>query len=157
MSRITPVTGIAFGVLLALIALFAFTAPRTEAASDLRVALACSPLTSSQSAQPGDEQVCRTRVRNHGQTPITGITTSRWTPNNGVTISAKKFSQVLPCDQQTYTCAPFDLAYGETVIITEVMQFDATSDNRGNTRVTATGTQAGYPISASATEQKSLP
>lgn len=107
MSKITPFTGIAFAVLLALIALFAVTAPRTEAAttSVFRVDVACYPLTSAQGfrnydtgkyefTSPGAEQDCRIRVRNldrnqydsqgnlvHEAQPITGITYVRPTPN----------------------------------------------------------------------------
>lgn len=157
MSKITPVTAVAFAALLALIALFAFTAPRAEAASDLRVSLACSPLTSSQAAQPGDPQACRLRIRNFGSSPISDITFHHDTPNIGVSIAASKFGVAIPCDQNTFTCDAFTLTTGQTVMVTYQYTFDSTQDQRGLTTATAWGTQAGYPISTTATEQKSLP
>lgn len=159
MSRITPVTGIAFAVLLALVASFAWLAPseKAEAYSDLRIDVACNPLTSSQSAQVGDPQTCRIRLRNFGQAPISNVTYWHDTPNIGVSVSAKRWGTSLPCDQNTFTCQIPTLNYGDTVIITANYTFDSTLDWRGPSKVYAWGTQAGYPISASATEQKSLP
>ena len=169
MSRITPITGIAFGVLLALIALFAITAPRTEATSGaLRAEMACSPLTSSQSVQPGDSQFCRIRIRNTDQNrydsqgnmtyaaqPVTGITYDRPTPNTLTARYPLKASYGLSCDLSG--CDPFDLAPGKSVIIIETSTFNPSQDGRGKTTVTATGTHNGGSVTASGTEQNTLP
>lgn len=110
--------------------------------SDLRVSLACSPLTSSQSAKPGDPQTCRIRVQNYGATAITGITVSH--PTSSTLVST------------TYAGA-FDLAPRSGIIFFEQLTFNATQDGRGKTTATATGTQAGEILVAAGTEQKSLP
>ena len=155
MTKITPVTGIAFAVLLALIALFAIMAPRpTEAASDLRVAVGCSPLTSSQKAQPGDPQLCRIRVQNRGAVPITGITVSRPTPN---TITDRYSYGYIPLTCDLAGCDPFTLNPGQTAYIFEESTFNPYQDGRGKTKATATGYQGAYQISATATEQTNLP
>lgn len=178
MSRITPVTGIALALLLALIAVFAVTAPRTEAAptapersaigiavngpikaiayysSDLRVAVGCSPLTSSQAAQPGDPQLCRIRIRNHGSVPITGITHQRLTPN---TITARYGYGYIPLTCNLSGCQFFTLNPGQTAYIFEEATFNATADGRGKTTTNVWGYQGNYQITASATEQTNLP
>lgn len=163
MSRITPITGICFAGLIALIALFAFAQnafavePPIPAPppADFRAEMACSPLTSSQSAQPGDSQKCRIRLRNNSDAPITGITYSRPTPNTLTARYPLKASYGISCDLSG--CDPFDLAPGKSVIIIETATFNATQDGRGKTTVTATGTHNGAPVTASGTEQNSLP
>jgi hypothetical protein len=134
-----------------------------EAASELRVNVACNPLTSSQSAQPGDSQLCRIRVRNTTTETITNITVDRPTPNtltdryqyvkyqkNGTPYNPV-FGPLINCDLSG--CDPFDLAPGETVLIFEESTFNPYLDGRGLTTATATGDQG----SGSGTEQKSLP
>lgn len=123
--------------------------------ADFRVEVACSPLTSSQSADPGDPQTCRIRLRNNSDSLITGITYVRPTPN---TITARyplKTSYGITCDLSG--CAPFSLAPGASVIIIEKSTFNATQDGRGKTTATAFGILDGESISASGTEQHTLP
>ena len=137
-----------------------------SAAGELRVQVACTPLTSSQ-AQPGDEQSCRVRIRNTSTATITGITYDRPTPNtltaryqyvkllkNGTPYNPAR-GPLISCDLAG--CLPFDLAPGQTVIVFEESTFNPYQDGRGLTTATATGTQDGSPVSASGTEQKSLP
>ena len=140
--RILPVILALASVAVAMLALgnVAFGAPVSQP-SDLRVSMACSPLTSSQSAQPGDPQTCRIKVANYGSAPITGITVTHPTANTLVST--------------TYT-GPFDLTKYQAVYITEQLTFNATQDGRGKTTSGATGTQNGVTISGSGTEQKSL-
>ena len=145
-NRIMPQTVAIFGAVVALIVGFAFAQTKAEAVpisppSDLRVSMACSPLTSSQSAQPGDPQTCRIKVVNYGNAPITGITVTH--PTSSTLVST------------TYA-GPFDLNKYERVYITEQLTFNATQDGRGLTTAGATGTQNGVTISGSGTEQKSL-
>lgn len=109
--------------------------------SDLRVSMACSPLTNSQSALPGDPQTCRIKVVNYGSAPITGITYAH--PSSSTLVST------------TYT-GPFSLNKYERVYITEQLTFNATQDGRGLTTASATGAQNGVAVSGSGTEQKSL-
>lgn len=125
-----------------------------EAATELRVAVACDPLTSSQAAQPGDPQLCRIRIRNQSSAPITGITVGRPTPN---TITARYSTGYINLTCDLAGCDPFDLQPGQTAYIFEESTFNPYQDGRGKTVATATGTQNGYPLSTSATEQKSLP
>ena len=162
MSRITPVTGIAFALLMALIAGFAYAQnalaadpPPPPPPANFRVEVACSPLTSSQSAQPGDPQTCRIRLRNNSNSGITGITYDRPTPNTITDRYPLKASYGLSCDLTG--CAPFDLAPGASVIVVEKATFNATQDGRGRTTATATGTLNGATVTASGTEQNSLP
>ena len=44
---------------------------------DLRVAVACSPLTNSQTVVAGDPQLCRMKFTNYSAFPITDISISR--------------------------------------------------------------------------------
>ena len=182
MSRITPITGIAFGVLIALIALFVFAMnSKAEAGSnDLRVGLACTPTTNAQSyageiVESGDPQLCRVKAQNRGKitrdsnnnpvypSPILGVTYTHPTPNNGVSLSATHRNAygsviaVVPCNQQTFTCDPVDLAYGESLLVVENLQFDIGQDGRSRTRAYASGVQDGVVISGTGTEQKTLP
>ncbi len=195
MTKITPTTGAAFAVLLALIAGFALLAPNDKAdaatAPGFRVDVACYPLTSAQGfrnyetgkyelVKDGTPQTCRVRIRNydrdqydsqgnlvHEAKPITGITFDRPTPNtlteryqyvkyrsNG-TVYNPMGGPLLDCDLSG--CDPFDLAPGESVIIYENSTFNAYQDGRGLTTATATGTYDGEVVTASGTEQASLP
>jgi hypothetical protein len=161
--------------ILALVALAAFApfigavsfTPSTPSVSagagDLRVSVACSPLTSSQSAVPGDSQLCRTRIRNGGAYPITGIEVSRPTPN---TITDRYSYGYIPLTCDLAGCDPFTLNPGQTAYIFEESTFNPYQDGRGKTKATATGTQViervGKPtlyitVTGSGTEQKSLP
>ena len=121
----------------------------------LSAAVACSPLTSSQSAQPGDAQTCRVRIRNTSDAPITGITYSRPTPNTLTSRTPMLASYGINCDLSG--CDPFDLAPGASVIIKEYSTFNPYQDGRGKTTVTATGTLNGVVLTARGTEQNSLP
>lgn len=125
-----------------------------SASGELRVAVACNPLTSSQLAQTGDSQLCRIRVQNRSSAPVENITVSRPTPN---TITARySYGYIaIPCDLAG--CDPFTLNPGQTAYIFEESTFNPYQDGRGLTTATATGTQNGYPVSASGKEQKSLP
>ncbi|MFA6135026.1 MAG: hypothetical protein WC869_13505 [Phycisphaerae bacterium] len=146
---------LSFAAVAAILGSFAISPSGTpaNAAGELRTQVACSPLTSSQAAQPGDEQVCRIRVRNTSTEAITGITVDRPTPN---TITNRyAYKSTLACDLGG--CAPFDLAPGKSLIIFEEATFNATQDGRGLTTATATGDIDGVIVSGSGTEQKSLP
>jgi len=160
MTKNTSITGLAVlgGLLLMLAAALSFpltsSVKTVEAASDLRVAVGCSPLTSSQKAQPGDPQLCRIRVQNRGAVPITGITVSRPTPN---TITDRYSYGYIPLTCDLAGCDPFTLNPGQTAYIFEESTFNPYQDGRGKTKATATGYQGAYQISASATEQTNLP
>jgi hypothetical protein len=121
----------------------------------LRVEMACSPLTSSQSAQPGDAQRCRIRLRNSTASPIENVVVSHPTPNTVVARFAYKGKYGVTCD--TSGCDPFTLPVGGSLIIIEDLTFNATQDGRGKTTATATGTLNGKTITASGQEQNSLP
>lgn len=178
MSRISPITAVSFGLLLALIAVFAFTTSRASAApisspSDLRVALACSPLTTDQYAKDGDPQTCRTRISHYGTSytrngvviqpaDIMNLQWSHPTPNNLVSISAVKSGPSgtvqLPCDQSSLTCdLGGALKKGERIIITEQLVFDRGQDGFPRTSATVTGVQNCVQLTATALENRSLP
>lgn len=129
--------------------------PPPPPAPDFSAAVACTPLTSSQSAQPGDAQSCRVRIRNNSDSPITGIMYERPTPNTLTGRVPLKASYGLNCGLNG--CDPFTLAPGASVIIWEYSTFNATQDGRGRTVVTATGTLDGDTVTASGIEQNTLP
>lgn len=105
---------------------------------DLRVAVACSPLTNSQTAVAGDPQLCRMKFTNYSAFPITDISISR--PSVNTLVSRYAFnSPSLVCDNSG--CAPFTLAPGETVYVSEEMVFNEFQDGRGRTKAFADGTQ----------------
>ena len=131
------------------------TPPTPPPPPPLSAAVACTPLTSSQSAQPGDAQTCRVRIRNTSDAPITGITYSRPTPNTLTSRTPMLASYGINCDLSG--CDPFTLAPGASVIVWEYSTFNATQDGRGRTVVTATGTQGDATLIASGTEQLTLP
>ena len=157
MSRFSRFSIAAFAALAALVGVLTFSAGNTkvEAYSDLRVAVACNPLTSSQLAKPGDTQLCRIKVSNYGTVPITDVTVSRPTPNTITARYGYRAWMGLNCDLDG--CDPFTLPARTSYIIMEESTFNPYQDGRGNTTATATGLQAGYPVSATGTEQKSLP
>ena len=142
MNRIMPQTVAIFAAVVALIVGFAFVQTKAEAGinsnPDLRVAVACSPLTSSQTALPGDSQLCRTRFTNMSAYPITGITFSRPSLNT-LTDRYGYNSPMLDCDATG--CEPFTLAPGQQAYVFEEMTFNAYEDGRGRTIATASGTQ----------------
>ena len=165
-SRITPVTAGAFLALAALIVGFAAAqgtvlaatptpTPTAPPPAPFRAEMACAPLTSSQSAQVGDSQRCRIRLRNNSDETITGITYSRPTPNTLTARFPLKASYGITCTLAG--CDPFTLAPGASVIIIETSTFNPTQDGRGKTTVTATGTLNGATVTASGTEQFTLP
>ena len=125
-----------------------------SASGELRVAVACSPLTSSQLAQPGDSQLCRIRFQNRTAAPITDITFSRPTPN---TVTARYGQGYVPVSCDLAGCLPFTLGVGQTAYVFEESTFNPYEDGRGLTTVTASGTQGGYPVTASAKERTNLP
>lgn len=169
--RIMPQTIAIFGLLAALIVSFAVAQARDAGAvapvpsPDLRVQVACSPLTSAQGFRDasgvwtvitdGTPQLCRTKIQNRGLVPITDITVSRPTTNTLVGISAAKYGVAIPCTVEA-GCESFDLSYGQYVIITENLTFNMTQDGRGLTTATAIGDQGGTLISGSATERTNL-
>lgn len=153
-SRITPVTAGAALALAALIIGFAAFQPKAEASGEMRVAVACNPLTNSQKAQTGDSQLCRIRIRNYSSQPITNITVDRPTPN---TITARYSYGYFQLNCDLSGCDPFTLQPGGTAYIFEESTFNPYQDGRGLTTATATGTQGGYPVTASGREQKSMP
>lgn len=154
---------LSFAAVAAILGAFSFNGGGATATSDLRAQMACSPLTSSQSVVPGDSQLCRIRIRNYGAYPIENITVSRPTPN---TLTARYPYGYFPLTCDLAGCLPFTLNPGDTAYIFEESTFNPYQDGRGNTTVTASGTQVierlnkptlYIAVSASGTEQKSLP
>lgn len=163
------------------ISLSASVAKTVDAGSgDLRVGLACTPTTDAQSYNrriivSGDPQLCRVKVQHRGEViylpdgstiipaPILGVTYSHPTRNKHVSISAEKRDvygttlATVPCSQQTFTCDPVDLGYGEFLFVVENLQFDIGQDGLARTRAYATGTQSGAVITSSALETRTLP
>lgn len=141
MSRIESLTlavGVAFVALAMGLALHIERADAVSSNSDLRVAVACNPLTNSQMAKPGDTQLCRIRITNMSAYPITGITLSRPSVNT-LTARYAYNSPTLDCDATG--CEPFTVAPGQSVYVFEEMVFKAAQDGRGRTMATAEGTQ----------------
>jgi hypothetical protein len=160
-------TFLGFAALAAIIIGFGFAQTQVDAGPssnpDLRVAVACNPLTNSQAVVPGDTQLCRMKFANYSGYPIENITIARPSVNT-LTDRYAYNSPTLDCD--IAGCAPFTLAPGQIVYVFEEMEFKAAQDGRGRTKATATGTQVIVrpgkatiydPVVSFGYENKSLP
>lgn len=108
----------------------------TSSSPDLRVSVACSPLTNSQAVVPGDTQLCRMKFANYSAYPIANIVIARPSVNT-LTNRYAYNSPSLSCDNTG--CAPFTLAPGQIVYVFEEMVFNPAQDGRGRTMATADG------------------
>ncbi len=154
-SPVARVGGLLLGItamLFALMTLMAVLSDPAGAASPIRVATACAPLTTSQLAQPGDAQTCRVRVQNWSGSnqDVTIAHDSHFTLTSATVCFGASCSGAVPYTGQAITLGN----YGQATVIYQYVRGGPYEDGLGLTHGCATIVGGQRYCS---TEQKSLP